>query len=139
MAYTKFGEFMRILRVQHHEVMGDVAKLLNVSTPFLSAVENGKKNVPEEWFAILTEHYSLSDMEIAKMKEAAENSKTQVKISIAKMKEAAENSRTQVKISLSNTEAYQRETALQFARSFEGIDEDTALKILELLKKGKQS
>ena len=121
MAYTKFGEFMRILRVQHHEVMGDVAKLLNVSTPFLSAVENGKKNVPEEWFAILTEHYSLSDMEIAKMKEAAENSKTQVKIS------------------LSNSESYQRETALQFARSFEGIDEDTAVKILELLKKGKQS
>ena len=43
MTYTKFGEFMRVLRVQHHEVMGDVAKLLGVSTPFLSAVENGRK------------------------------------------------------------------------------------------------
>ena len=39
MAYTKFGEFMRILRVKHSEVMGDMAKLLSVSTPFLSAVE----------------------------------------------------------------------------------------------------
>lgn len=46
MTYTKFGEFMRVLRVQHHEVMSDVAKLLGVSTPFLSAVENGGKMSP---------------------------------------------------------------------------------------------
>lgn len=31
MAYTKFGEFMRILRVQHHEVMGDMAMLEKLS------------------------------------------------------------------------------------------------------------
>lgn len=68
MTYTKFGEFMRVLRVQHHEVMGDVAKLLGVSTPFLSAVENGRKNVPNEWFDIIAEHYALSDDEIADMK-----------------------------------------------------------------------
>ena len=43
MAYTKFGEYMRILRVKNHEVMGDIAKLLGVTLPFLSAVENGKK------------------------------------------------------------------------------------------------
>lgn len=43
MAYTKFGEYMRILSVKNHEVMGDIAKLLGVTLPFLSAVENGKK------------------------------------------------------------------------------------------------
>ena len=75
MTYTKFGEFMRVLRVRHHEVMGDVAKLLGVSTPFLSAVENGRKNVPNEWFDIIAEHYALSDDEIADMKNAAENSR----------------------------------------------------------------
>lgn len=116
MAYTKFGELMRILRVKNHEVMGDVAKLLGVSTPFLSAVENGKKNVPSEWFEILAKHYSMNDTEISKMKEAAENSKNQIKIA------------------LSDSKSYQREVALQFARSFDGIDEDTAKKILELLK-----
>jgi len=26
--YTKFGEFVRILRVKNHQVMGDMAKLL---------------------------------------------------------------------------------------------------------------
>lgn len=117
MTYTKFGEFMRVLRVRHHEVMGDVAKLLGVSTPFLSAVENGRKNVPNEWFDIIAEHYALSDDEIADMKNAAENS------------------RNQVKITLSKSENYQRDVALQFARSFEGIDEDTAEKIMALLKR----
>ncbi len=121
MTYTKFGEFMRVLRIQHHEVMGDVAKLLGVSTPFLSAVENGKKNVPEEWFDVLAAHYSLSNNQIIEMKEAAENS------------------RNQVKITLSKSEPYQREVALQFARSFEGIDEDTAEKILELLKRSNEA
>lgn len=117
MTYTKFGEFMRILRVKHHEVMGDIAKLLGVSTPFLSAVENGKKNVPNEWFNLLAKHYAMSDVEIAEMKEAAENSKNQVKIA------------------LSESEPYRREVALQFARAFDDIDEDTAEKILELLKR----
>ena len=120
MAYTKFGEFLRILRIQHHEVMGDVAKLLCVSTPFLSAVENGKKNVPEEWFDTIARHYSLDEQQIAEMKEAAEVSKTQVKIQ------------------LSQVQSHQREVAIQFARSFDGIDEETASKILELLNKGNQ-
>ena len=121
MAYTKFGEYLRILRVQHHEVMGDVAKLLGVSTPFLSAVENGKKNVPTEWFDILADHYSLSEDQVNERQEAAEISKTQVKIT------------------LTSSEPYQREAALQFARSFDGIDEETASKILELLKRSKDN
>lgn len=28
MTYTSFGEFVRILRIKHHEVMGDMAKCL---------------------------------------------------------------------------------------------------------------
>ena len=118
MSYTRFGEFMRILRVKNHEVMGDIAELLGVSTPFLSAVENGKKNVPSEWFSIIAEHYCLDADKITEMKEAAEDSKTNIKIS------------------LTQSEQYQREAALQFARAFDDIDEETATKILELLKKG---
>lgn len=118
MSYTRFGEFMRILRVKNHEVMGDIAELLGVSTPFLSAVENGKKNVPSEWFDIIAKHYCLDADKITEMKEAAEDSKTNIKIS------------------LTQSEQYQREAAVQFARTFDDIDEETASKILELLKKG---
>ena len=51
MAYTSFGEYVRILRIKHHQVMGDMAKILGTTTPYLSAVENGRKNVPQEWIA----------------------------------------------------------------------------------------
>lgn len=117
MAYTKFGEFMRILRIKHHEVMGDTASLLGVSVPFLSAVENGKKNVPSEWFPKIASHYMLSDEEKDEMEQAAYIS------------------RTQMKLNLVGSEPYQREMALQFARAFEGIDEETAKRILEVLRK----
>lgn len=116
MGYTPFGEFVRILRIRHHQVMGDMAKILNTSTPFLSAVENGKKNVPTEWIQKITEHYHLSSEDQSRLRESVEESKLQYKIIPGK---AGIN---------------KRRAAMQFARSFEGMDDDTALKILELLK-----
>jgi len=117
MSYTSFGEFVRILRIKHHEVMGDMAKVLDVKTPFLSAVETGKKNVPTDWIDKLVEHYSLSEFEKRKLENAIEES------------------RTQYKIMAQNASVNQRRVAMQFARSFDDIDDETALKIMELLKK----
>ena len=117
MSYTSFGEFVRILRIKHHEVMGDMAKVLDVKTPFLSAVETGKKNVPTDWIDKLVEHYSLSEFEKRKLENAIEES------------------RTQYKIMAQNASVNQRRVAMQFARSFDDIDDETALKIMKLLKK----
>lgn len=123
MAYTKFGEFFRIMRIKNHEVMGDSAEMLGVSVPFLSAVENGKKNVPPEWVDKIVAHFHLNEAEVSELKNAIEQSKTQMKLDL---KEAS---------------PFQRSAALQFARSFEGIDEETARKIIELLEnnRGKNS
>lgn len=117
MAYTKFGEFVRILRIRCHEVMGDMAKVLNTSVPFLSAVENGKKNIPPEWIEKLIDHYQLSETEAAALREAAEES------------------RLQYKITAGNAGITKRKAALQFARSFDSMDDETAEKILELLNR----
>ena len=116
MAYTPFGEFVRILRIKHHQVMGDMAKVLGTSTPFLSAVENGKKNVPAEWVGKLTESYHLTPDERDKLLRSIEESKLQYKIVL---RDASVN---------------RRKAAVQFARSFDEMDDETALKILELLK-----
>lgn len=115
MAYTSFGEFVRILRIKHHEVMGDMAKKLETSLSFLSAVENGKKNVPADWASKLANIYELTSTELDNLIEAIEESKTQFKISA------------------SNSGNNQRKAALQFTRSFANMDDETALKILELL------
>ena len=117
MTYTKFGELMRIIRIKHHEVMGDMAKFLGTSVPFLSSVENGKKNVPAEWFEKISNYYGLSSNEKQELSNAIEESKIQYKII------------TQ------NAGLNQRKAAMQFARSFEKMDDDTAIKILELLSK----
>ena len=117
MAYTKFGEFVRILRIRCHEVMGDMAEVLNTSVPFLSAVENGKKNIPSEWIEKLISHYRLSETEAAELREAVEESKMQYKITAG------------------NAGITKRKAALQFARSFDSMDDETAEKILELLSR----
>ena len=117
MGYTRFGEFVRILRIQNHQVMGDMAKALNTSVPFLSAVENGKKNVPSDWIEKITNIYALNDDQRAELVDAIEESKTQYKIVAA------------------NASALQRKTALKFARSFDDIDDETAEKILALLSR----
>ena len=117
MAYTKFGEFMRIQRIKHHEVMADTAKLFGVKLPFISTVESGKRNVPVEWIPLLIEHYSLSSVEQAELIDAVEHSKTQMKINL---------------VSANNI---QRRLAIQFQRSFENLDEDTAAEILKILNK----
>lgn len=117
MGYTKYGEYMRVLRVRTHEVMGDTAKLLNVKVPFVSAVESGKRNVPEEWLPTIIEHYHLDAEEQADLRNAVESSKTQVKLNL---------------VTASNT---QRRLAVQFQRSFERLDEDTAEAIMKLLNK----
>ena len=114
--YTKFGEFMRVLRIKHHEIIGDIADMLGVSLPFLSAVENGKRNVPADWVDKIVSHYNLSPEETQELLEAIEQSKTQMKLD------------------LKSSEFFQRTAALQFARSFDNMDEDTAKRIIELLE-----
>ena len=117
MGYTSFGEFLRILRIQNHEVMGDTAKLLNVSTPFMSAVENGKKNIPEGWFEIIATHYNLNEFDRKRLQNAIDASKTQLKLNLVE----ANN--------------IKRQMAAHFQRSFQDMDDETAKKIMDLLTK----
>ena len=118
MNYSRFGEFIRILRIKNHEVMGDTAKLLGVSAPFLSNVENGKKKVPDGWFEKLVEHYKLKGEEAKKLEEAIEESKTKVKIELAECDD------------------YRKRTALAFQRSFYDLSENQTKRILEILEEG---
>ncbi|MDO4594477.1 MAG: helix-turn-helix transcriptional regulator [Tissierellia bacterium] len=57
---TELGIYLRKLRLDNHEIMKDMAKKLEVSTSFLSAVENGKKKMPESWIDRLVDLYDLN-------------------------------------------------------------------------------
>ncbi len=118
--YTPFGEFFRVLRVKNHEVLGDASKLLNVSSAYVSSVECGKRPVPEEWIEIISNHYKLT----------TEERNTLIK--------AVNDSKTSLKINLTRSAFLQRNVALQFQRSFEDMDEDTANEILKILKRNEK-
>ena len=117
MGYTKFGEYFRILRIKHHEVLADAKKFLNVSSAFISSVECGKKPVPNDWFDKIVSHYDLDQKEQNDLREAIEKSAKTVKIDI-----------------LNATEP-QKNAAIQFQRSFEDLDEQTANEIIDILKR----
>lgn len=118
MKYTNFGKYMRILRIQHQEKMKDVADILGVTISFLSAVETGKKNVPVRWADKIVDHYHLDDEEQKKLIESIEESHTECKIIV---KDAS-----QIK----------KKAAFLFARSFDELDDETALQIIEILASG---
>ena len=98
-------------------ILADAAKFLGAKSSFISAVETGRKNVPEKWLDLISEHYSLSEKQRFELAQSIEDSKTAVKIDMVAASEA------------------QRSVALQFQRSFDGLDEETANGIMEILKR----
>jgi len=113
---TKIGDFLRNLRMNKRQLLKDMAELLGVSSAFLSAVENGKKIVPDSWYSILKKNYDLSESDMDSLHEAAMESQKAVSLNIR------------------NTSEYNRQLAVSFARKFDDIDEVTSYRIMELLK-----
>lgn len=113
---TDFGRFLRKIRIDCGEILKDMAEKLNVSAAYLSAVEMGKRNIPEQWVNRISELYSLSDEEKSNLNDAADNSAKSITLNF-------EN--------ISNSH---KETAILFAREFENVDTETLDKIKKLLK-----
>ena len=116
---TSVGRFLRKLRIDHGEILRDMAKRLNVSSAFLSAVENGKKKVPEAWIPKLEENYSLTPEQLDELRTAIVESSDTVELNIL------------------NASDTNRQLAVSFARQFDTLDEETAKKLFDILKKHK--
>ena len=117
MEYTKFGKFVRKLRIDRCEYLKDMADKLGVKPSFLSMVETGNKSIPVSWYESIVSIYSLNEAEQEELKEAMEDSKNSIKIN------------------LKNASDLKRQTSVVFARSFDEMSPETAQKILELLEK----
>ena len=66
---NNFGKFCRKLRIDHGELLADMAKKLGVSSAFLSKVENGGKKPPSDWREQLILLYQLNDSQISELDE----------------------------------------------------------------------
>ncbi len=114
---TGLGDYLRSIRVKANISLRKMATDLHISPAFLSAVENGKKKMPESWFTLVPETYQLTDAEINEFKDVAYESFNTVAVNI------------------SNASESNRKLAIKFARRFEDIDEKTSKELLELLEK----
>ena len=117
---TSLGTFLRKIRINKGEILRDMATNLGVSSAFLSAVENGKKKMPETWLPKLEEVYSLSAEQMSELRDAI-----------------AESSDI-VRLNLETASPFSRQLAISFARQFDTLDEKTAKKISDILKKHKE-
>lgn len=114
---TEFGKALRKLRIDKNEVLKDMADKLQMTSSYLSAIECGKRNIPSNFIPRIVDLYHLNEEEVHILQEARDNCIDSIEIK------------------LSGNGCQKRDLALQFARKFDGLDNETAKTILNFLKK----
>lgn len=113
---TAIGKALKMLRIEQGEVLFDMAKRLGFSSSYLSAIEVGKRKVPEGLIEKIIIEYKLDNS-------------WEVRLQNAKV--LTESS---IKLELNDVTPEQRNFALIFARNFESVDEETSRRIIALLE-----
>lgn len=111
---TQFGKMLRILRMDKGELLKEMADRLEVSSPFLSMIELGEKNIPKGMVDKLFVTYDIAPAEFADWRRAAEDSIIQTKFN------------------LQQASMIKRQAALVFSRNFNDMPDETAKKILKI-------
>ena len=112
---TDFGRELRKIRIDAGEVLKDMAEKLGYTSSYLSAIEVGKRAVPEKFLCKLQECYDLSDS------------------IMETLKNAVANDTPKVEINLMGTKTVHRRAVIAFARTFKSLDEEMMENILKLL------
>ncbi|MBQ3088982.1 MAG: helix-turn-helix domain-containing protein [Oscillospiraceae bacterium] len=114
---TAFGRELRIIRMDRGELLKDMAESLGVTSSYLSAVEVGKRNIPDSWVEKISDLYALGDHERERLADAAVHSVTQLKLDLG---DAPVSTRT---------------LAYAFARKFRDLDEREYHEIMNVLRR----
>lgn len=114
--YTSFGRFCKELRLENAELLYDMAKRLDVSSAFLSKVENGKAKPPVKWENDIAVKYKLTE----EQKE--------------RLKRCIEEARKSTVIDIKDLSIDDRDMMLKFARKLNDMDAESKEKFKELLK-----
>ena len=117
MKLTEFGKFSRKLRIDNGELLKDMAIKLNVTVSYLSAVEIGKRNIPEKWEEEIVRAYHLNLQEREELKEAIIYSKKVFKINVE------------------NFEKEEKDLILMLARKVDNMDEKEKNNLKQILFK----
>ena len=108
---TPFGVELRKLRLDKDMRLLDLAAKLEQSTAYLSAVETGRKQIPDGYLHKISQAMNLSADELRRLRGAAEKTRKEVRVD--------------------NLRGEQREIVAAFARRLDDVPDD----IMEALKK----
>ena len=120
---TAFGKILRKMRIDCSEVLGAMAGRLGVSPAYLSSIENGGREIPEDFVAKIVAEYRLSDEKKNELEEAKAQVRGAVNVRFANQK----------------TESNYVETAVMFARDFSRLSAEQVKELKELLKRFESS
>lgn len=67
---TPLGKELMKIRVDNNESQKDMAKKLNISTSYLSSIENGLKNPPSNCCEKIIKYYDLTENQKIKLKKS---------------------------------------------------------------------
>lgn len=82
---NQLGKILRIIRIKKDDSMRDMADKLDISLAYLSAIENGKRNIPTDFEKKVLACYELDDDERKILKEAIDQSTNQVKVNVSEL------------------------------------------------------
>lgn len=116
---TEFGKEIRKLRIDLGITLFDMAQATGVSSAFLSAMENGKKPVPDDYVETLATNYEF------------------IKNAKSRFLKLADQTKKEVRINLAESNAASNELATIFARSFSELSDDQVARIKSILNKEK--
>lgn len=72
---NRFGKISRKLRIDHNELLLEMAEYLGVSPAFLSKTENGKAKPPVDWKYKIKAHYNLDEESYAELCESIDEAR----------------------------------------------------------------
>ncbi|WP_444907770.1 helix-turn-helix domain-containing protein [Microbulbifer sp. SSSA008] len=120
---TSFGKLVRKHRIDQQLRLGEMAAAINVSAPYLSAVETGSKKVTYELVQNISNYLSLSPAEASELQASADSSQTEYRFNLKKQSDIT------------------RQAVAAFARNINtsSLDESVAKQILEILENQPES
>lgn len=112
---TKFGKELRKIRIDNEENLSMMSKKLGVSISYLSAIENGVREIPQDFIQKIIANYRLS--------------RERIEILFAAEAEAA----SKVSIPLNSTLSEQRQLAFMLSRKLNDLSLEECKAIMRLL------
>lgn len=81
---TEFGKALRKLRIDRNEYIKDMAEKMHISVAYLSAIETGKRKIPEKLVGRIGRAYFLTAGEIADLNLLKAKSEKEVRIPLVR-------------------------------------------------------